>query len=99
MKRLFFAMVVIAAFASCAKEAPVVSTLPESAEISFQVANELGVSLSTKATAVTALDAFNVVAENSASSDELWSLQTIKNGSNYNTGKYWPVCISLDQTG
>ena len=90
MKRLFFAMAAIAALASCAKEAPVASTLPESAEISFQVANELGVSVSTKATAVTSLDAFNVVAENSASSAELWSLQTTKSGSNYNTGKYWP---------
>ena len=90
MKKIFFVMAAVAALASCAKEAPVASPLQDSAEIAFHVADDLGATVTTKAAAVTSLDAFNVVAENSTNSSQLWSLATTKSGSNYNTGKYWP---------
>ena len=92
MKRIILAMAAIAAFASCAKEAPVASQSPVqySDEISFLVENDLGASVETRATAVESLNSFNVLAENTTESKELWSLATTKSGSNYNTGKYWP---------
>lgn len=85
-------MAAIAALASCAKEAPVASQSPVqySDEISFLVENDLGASVETRASAVESLNSFNVLAENTGSSEQLWSLATTKSGSNYNTGKYWP---------
>lgn len=92
MKQLFFTIAAVAALASCAKEAPVASqsALQDSDEISFLVENDLGVSVETRASAVESLNSFNVLAENTVSSEQLWSIETTKNGSNYNTGKFWP---------
>ena len=92
MKRVIFAIAAVAALASCAKEAPVASKLPSqySDEISFLVENDLGVSVETKASAVESLSTFNVLAEDTGNSEQVWSLATTKSGSNYNTGKYWP---------
>lgn len=90
MKRIFFALAAVAALASCAKEAAPVASLQQSDEIVFQVKDGLSFDVQTRATAVTSLSSFNVVAENSADNSQLWSLQATQSGSNYVTGKYWP---------
>lgn len=93
MKGIFYASVAAAAIlVSCAKEAPVaVQEAPEMSEITFAVEGDLDFSVRTRATALTSLESFNVIAENDTPS-QVWSLSSVtKSGSNYKTGKMWPA--------
>lgn len=89
MKKIIFALAGVVALASCNKELPSAS-ISEAQEVIFKVENNLDFNIQTKATAVTELNTFNVIAENSTSSSSVWSTTTTKSGSNYTTGKYWP---------
>lgn len=94
MKRLILLSVGLAALISCQKEAAVrVDAAPQ--EITFQVEGDLDFNVETRATAVTSLSSFNVIAENSSAATQVWSSSASQSGSNYLTNKYWPI---TDQT-
>lgn len=89
MKKIGFALAALAVFAACNKEVPT-SSVQGPAEVVFKIENSLDFEVQTRAAAVTSLTTFNVVAEDSDSQSEIWSVATTQSGSNYNTGKYWP---------
>lgn len=89
MKKICFALAALAVFAACNKEVPT-SSVQGPAEVVFKIENSLDFAVQTRAAAVTSLTTFNVVAEDSDSQSEVWSVATTQSGSNYNTGKYWP---------
>lgn len=89
MKKIYFALAALAVFAACNKEVPT-SSVQGPAEVVFKIENSLDFAVQTRAAAVTSLTTFNVVAEDSDSQSEVWSVATTQSGSNYNTGKYWP---------
>lgn len=91
MKRLSFLIFGLAALISCQKEAVVCDDVTAK-EIAFQVEGDLDFNVETKATAVTSLNTFNVIAENTSTATQVWSISSVtKSGSNYLTAKYWPI--------
>lgn len=91
MKKILFVFGAAALMASCAKQGPVAVPQPAPmSEISFVMEGDMDFAV-TKAEAVTSLESFSVIAENSVPA-QVWALPSVtRNGNTYATGKMWPA--------
>lgn len=91
MKKILFVFGAAALMASCAKQGPVAVPQPAPmSEISFVMEGGMDFAV-TKAEAVTSLESFSVIAENSVPA-QVWALPSVtRNGNTYVTGKMWPA--------
>lgn len=91
MKRIISSLAIIAALVACNKVETSVAPSPEDgAQIVF-MASGLKADVATKADAVTSLNTFGVIAEETTTPKQAWSVASVtQSGSDYKTGKYWP---------
>lgn len=96
MKKVILFTGLVAALMSCNKIQDIVPSVKDDAGIGnslimFSARGEgLDANVSTKTTAVTSLNSFNVLCENTTSSSLQWEGTAILSGTNYVTGMYWP---------
>lgn len=95
MKRIIATIAAISALSACNKLETQVTEMPvDDSQIVFMAAG-LKAEVATKADAVTTLSSFGVIAEETTTPKQAWSLTAVtKSGTDYKTGKYWP---STDQ--
>ena len=91
MKRILTSLAVVVALAACNKAETSVAPSPEDGALIVFMASGLKADVATKADAVTSLSTFGVIAEETTTPKQAWSVASVtQSGTDYRTGKYWP---------
>ena len=91
MKKIISSIAIVAALCACSKMNTVSAPASEDeGQVVFK-ASGLKADVLSKADVVTELSTFGVIAEETTTPKQAWSLASVtKSGEDYNTGKYWP---------